>query len=209
MAKNSIELWRIQLFGRWSSEAFLLYIRDAPVSQLDSTWLQKAEQSCPYRLPRVNFRTYYDEYRESEAATTRSCCTPFTKDPTDFEAASDTETTAETLRPHGEESQRRRRKDSSGSQGSGVHALHWRQRIMILRRRLQTNSNVSNVFPNFDISHEVPPPAHLARTPVPSQAHHKMHVGQISFLCCVDEQIKVGVDSSLVLRHKICLGNRN
>lgn len=35
MATLNIELWRIQLFGRWSSDAFLLYIRDAPLAQLD------------------------------------------------------------------------------------------------------------------------------------------------------------------------------
>ena len=36
LAKANIELWRIQLFGRWSSEAFLKYIRDAPLENLHS-----------------------------------------------------------------------------------------------------------------------------------------------------------------------------
>lgn len=35
MAATNIELWRIQIFGRWGSEAFLGYIRDAPLKQLD------------------------------------------------------------------------------------------------------------------------------------------------------------------------------
>ena len=35
MAATNVELWRIQMFGRWGSEAFLGYIRDAPISQLD------------------------------------------------------------------------------------------------------------------------------------------------------------------------------
>ena len=34
LAQTQIELWRIQLFGRWGSEAFKLYGRQAPLSQL-------------------------------------------------------------------------------------------------------------------------------------------------------------------------------
>ena len=34
LAQTQIELWRIQLFGRWGSEAFKLYVRQAPLSQL-------------------------------------------------------------------------------------------------------------------------------------------------------------------------------
>lgn len=34
LASSQVELWRIQLFGRWGSEVFLHYIQDAPVSQL-------------------------------------------------------------------------------------------------------------------------------------------------------------------------------
>ena len=34
LAANGIELWRIQLFGRWSSTAFLKYVRNAPLSAL-------------------------------------------------------------------------------------------------------------------------------------------------------------------------------
>ena len=36
LARHGIELWRIQLFGRWSSQAFLRYVRDAPLSNLSS-----------------------------------------------------------------------------------------------------------------------------------------------------------------------------
>ena len=35
MASSQIELWRIQLFGRWGSEVFLHYIQDAPLAQLN------------------------------------------------------------------------------------------------------------------------------------------------------------------------------
>ena len=34
LAHTHTELWRIQLFGRWGSDCFLRYVRDAPLSQL-------------------------------------------------------------------------------------------------------------------------------------------------------------------------------
>ncbi|CAK9008890.1 Hypothetical protein SCF082_LOCUS10063 [Durusdinium trenchii] len=40
MAMRNIELWRIQLFGRWGSDVFLHYIQDAPVAQLDRLALE-------------------------------------------------------------------------------------------------------------------------------------------------------------------------
>ena len=40
MATHNIELWRIQLFGRWGSDVFLHYIQDAPVAQLDRLALE-------------------------------------------------------------------------------------------------------------------------------------------------------------------------
>ncbi|CAK9013877.1 unnamed protein product [Durusdinium trenchii] len=40
MAMHNIELWRIQLFGRWGSDVFLHYIQDAPVAQLDRLALE-------------------------------------------------------------------------------------------------------------------------------------------------------------------------
>lgn len=36
LAQSQTELWRIQLFGRWGSECFLRYVRDAPLTQLQS-----------------------------------------------------------------------------------------------------------------------------------------------------------------------------
>ena len=36
LARHGIELWRIQLFGRWTSQAFLRYVREAPLSNLNS-----------------------------------------------------------------------------------------------------------------------------------------------------------------------------
>ena len=34
MANTQVELWRIQLFGRWGSDCFKRYVRDAPLTQL-------------------------------------------------------------------------------------------------------------------------------------------------------------------------------
>ena len=34
LAMTQVELWRIQLFGRWGSECFKIYVRSAPLSQL-------------------------------------------------------------------------------------------------------------------------------------------------------------------------------
>eukprot|EP00435_Cladocopium_sp_Y103_P052295 s1434_g16.t1 len=44
MASNQVELWRIQLFGRWGSQVFLHYIRDAPLKQLDKLALETSAQ---------------------------------------------------------------------------------------------------------------------------------------------------------------------
>ena len=40
MASTNVELWRVQLFGRWGSDVFKHYIQDAPLSQLDSLALE-------------------------------------------------------------------------------------------------------------------------------------------------------------------------
>ena len=41
MASTNVELWRVQLFGRWGSDVFKHYIQDAPLSQLESLhWRQ-------------------------------------------------------------------------------------------------------------------------------------------------------------------------
>ena len=40
MAIHNIELWRIQLFGRWGSDVVLHYVQDAPVAQLDMLALE-------------------------------------------------------------------------------------------------------------------------------------------------------------------------
>ena len=57
LAKANIELWRIQLFGRWSSEAFLRYIRDAPLQNLYSlaneASLQQSIQAAKSELQRL------------------------------------------------------------------------------------------------------------------------------------------------------------
>ena len=57
LAKANIELWRVQLFGRWSSEAFLRYIRDAPLQNLHSlaneASLQQSIQAAKDELQRL------------------------------------------------------------------------------------------------------------------------------------------------------------
>ena len=40
LASTQVELWRIQLFGRWGSQVFLQYLRDAPLGQLDQLSLE-------------------------------------------------------------------------------------------------------------------------------------------------------------------------
>ena len=40
LAASQIEVWRIQLVGRWGSQVFLQYIRDAPLKQLDKLALE-------------------------------------------------------------------------------------------------------------------------------------------------------------------------
>ena len=40
LATTQVELWRVQLFGRWGSEIFLHYIKEAPVCQLDQLALE-------------------------------------------------------------------------------------------------------------------------------------------------------------------------
>ena len=40
LAMTQVELWRVQLFGRWGSEVFLHYVRDAPMCQLDKLALE-------------------------------------------------------------------------------------------------------------------------------------------------------------------------
>ena len=42
LAASNVELWRIQLFGRWGSQVFLHYIRDAPIKQMDQLALESS-----------------------------------------------------------------------------------------------------------------------------------------------------------------------
>lgn len=44
LASTHVELWRIQLFGRWGSEVFLHYIQDAPLAQLDRLAVESSVQ---------------------------------------------------------------------------------------------------------------------------------------------------------------------
>ena len=44
LASTQVELWRIQLFGRWGSEIFLHYILDAPLAQLDRLAIESSAQ---------------------------------------------------------------------------------------------------------------------------------------------------------------------
>ena len=40
LAMTQVELWRVQLFGRWGSKVFMHYVRDAPICQLDKLALE-------------------------------------------------------------------------------------------------------------------------------------------------------------------------
>eukprot|EP00435_Cladocopium_sp_Y103_P051935 s1011_g16.t1 len=40
LASSQVEIWRIQLFGRWGSQVFLQYIKEAPLKQLDKLALE-------------------------------------------------------------------------------------------------------------------------------------------------------------------------
>ena len=42
LAATNVELWRIQLFGRWSSSVFLHYIQDAPNVQMQTLALESS-----------------------------------------------------------------------------------------------------------------------------------------------------------------------
>ena len=40
LASTQVDLWRVQLFGRWGLEVFVHYIQEAPLAQLDSLALE-------------------------------------------------------------------------------------------------------------------------------------------------------------------------
>ena len=40
LAASQVEMWRIQLFGRWGSQVFLQYVKEAPLKQLDKLALE-------------------------------------------------------------------------------------------------------------------------------------------------------------------------
>ena len=51
LALCKVELWRIQLFGRWSSQAFLRYIRAAPLANLHELAIEAASPGQPLCAP--------------------------------------------------------------------------------------------------------------------------------------------------------------
>ena len=53
LALAKVDLWRIQLFGRWTSSAFLRYVRSAPLASLHELALEtvKVPQSLPSSAP--------------------------------------------------------------------------------------------------------------------------------------------------------------
>jgi len=50
LAENGVELWRIQLLGRWGSEAIKIYIRDAPVKSMSAVALEAFIQKDIHEL---------------------------------------------------------------------------------------------------------------------------------------------------------------
>ena len=60
LASTQVELWRVQLYGRWGSNVFIHYIQDAPLAQLDSL-----QPPCPFRRQNCNCKTCWDKWRNS------------------------------------------------------------------------------------------------------------------------------------------------
>ena len=74
LAASQVELWRIQLFGRWGSQVFLQYIRDAPLKQLDKLAL---ETSVHLSLSTAKAQLQDLMHRaQTGLATTLACPTP-------------------------------------------------------------------------------------------------------------------------------------
>ena len=50
MASRGIELWRVQIFGRWGSDAILRYVREAPLEQLAELAIESGHREALSRI---------------------------------------------------------------------------------------------------------------------------------------------------------------
>ena len=71
LAQNHTELWRIQLFGRWGSEVFRQYIRDAPLSQLTHL-AQEASLQSSLRAAKAELAALWAQTRDPQAWRAKS-----------------------------------------------------------------------------------------------------------------------------------------
>ena len=85
MASTSVELWRVQLFGRWGSDVFKHYIQDAPLAQLDSLAL---ETGARLSIEEAKLQLQ-DLLRRTSAETSQLLATPPAEMIQDCEAAVD------------------------------------------------------------------------------------------------------------------------
>ena len=69
MARTQIELWRIQLFGRWGSEIFKQYVRDAPLEQLHSL-AQEVSLKSSLASARAELAAILEASKEAKVAST-------------------------------------------------------------------------------------------------------------------------------------------
>ena len=69
MARTQIELWRIQLFGRWGSEIFKQYVRDAPLEQLHSL-AQEVSLKASLAAAKAELTAILETTREAQAVHT-------------------------------------------------------------------------------------------------------------------------------------------
>eukprot|EP00435_Cladocopium_sp_Y103_P016081 s625_g4.t1 len=83
LASCQVELWRVQLFGRWGSQVFLQYIRDAPLKQLDKLAL---ETSVHLSLSTAKSQLQ-DLLRRAEAGLSTAVACPTAEMLADCEAA--------------------------------------------------------------------------------------------------------------------------
>ena len=68
MARTQIELWRVQLFGRWGSEIFKQCVRDAPLEQLHSL-AQEVSLKSSLASARAELAAILEATKEAQTAT--------------------------------------------------------------------------------------------------------------------------------------------
>ena len=93
MALNQVELWRIQLFGRWGSDCFKIYVRSAPLSQLTMLAKETSVQTS-LLVARQELQALLKQIKQVEVP---SPVVPLKSQP--VEALADCENAAELIEP--------------------------------------------------------------------------------------------------------------